>query len=137
MDDRLEPGCIIFDRVTDTKPPKDKYFIIVGVTSDELALATVYINTDINPNIFRTQRLRDLHVTIPRDENPFLSWDSFVDCSMIHEKSVQVVKDCLDSNNPRYGYISNVDPITLELVTRTVTAAFTIPMAQKSKFSLL
>ncbi len=45
----LEVGSVLKLYVTDTKPPKEKRFIIVGKNIDGLCLATV--NSEINENI--------------------------------------------------------------------------------------
>ncbi|MFZ4525425.1 MAG: hypothetical protein ACOYOE_07735 [Chlorobium sp.] len=47
----LEVGSVLKLYVKDTKPPKEKRFIIVGKNIDGLCLATVYINSEINEKI--------------------------------------------------------------------------------------
>jgi hypothetical protein len=41
IDDRLAIGSIIFEFVYDTIPPKEKYYLIIGITGDKIALGTV------------------------------------------------------------------------------------------------
>lgn len=134
LDDRLVVGSIIFEHVTDTIPPKEKYYIVVGTSSDQLLLGTVYINSTINPQVFHTQRLRDLHIPISPSDNPFLSHDSFVDCSRINEKPVEKVTACLDSGNNKYGYYGGLDPRSLHEVLSTLQNAPTIKKAIKDKY---
>lgn len=46
-DDRVSVGAVIFDFITTTKPPKDKYFVVVGFSDEKIALGTVYINSGL------------------------------------------------------------------------------------------
>ena len=85
-DDRLQVGSVIFEYVTTTTPPKEKYYIVVGFSEDKVALGTVFINSEVNPNVFRNERLRNLHIPFPQSENPFLKWNSFINCSDIQER---------------------------------------------------
>ncbi len=57
----LKVGSVIRALVTDTNPPKTKRFILIGISADKLAVGTLYLNTEINPNVFSTQELRKLH----------------------------------------------------------------------------
>ena len=57
----LKVGSVIRALVKDTNPPKTKRFILLGISADKLAVATLYVNTEINPNIFSTEELRNLH----------------------------------------------------------------------------
>ena len=46
----------------DFKPiPKEKRLIIVGFDAEKVLFATVFINTEINPNVFPSKDLQDLH----------------------------------------------------------------------------
>ena len=54
----LKIGSGIRVYVQDTKPPKEKRFILVGQSYDKLIFATIFINSDLNPNIFSTQDIR-------------------------------------------------------------------------------
>jgi hypothetical protein len=60
-DRALKIGAVLKMVVPDTKPPKPKRFIVVGLSRNSVLVATIYINTEINPNLFPTQDLRNLH----------------------------------------------------------------------------
>lgn len=137
LDDRLEIGSIIFEKVFDTKPPKDKYYIVTGFTTDTTILCTVYINTTININLFPTQRLKNLHVPISASDNPFLKYDSFVDCSNLHQKATNMVMSVINNGTGRYGYVSNVSTATLTEIMDTIKYAHTIPPITKKKFGFI
>lgn len=77
----LEVGSVLKLYVKDTKPPKEKRFIIVGKNIDGLCLATVYINSEINENINYSPELKELHLPFQAAGRTYLDHDSFVDCS--------------------------------------------------------
>lgn len=54
----LKIGSVIRVYVQDTIPPKEKRFILVGQSYDKLIFATIFINSEINPNVFLTQILK-------------------------------------------------------------------------------
>lgn len=137
LDDKLEIGSIIFEKVFDTKPPKDKYYIVTGFTADTTILCTVYINTTININLFPTPRLKNLHVPISATDNPFLKYDSFVDCSNLHQKATNMVMSVINNGTGRYGYVSNVSAATLIEIMDTIKNAHTIPPITKKKFGFI
>ncbi len=62
----LEVGSVLKLYVKDTKPPKEKRFIIAGKNIDGLCLATVYINSEINENInyFSDKRISEAKISI-------------------------------------------------------------------------
>jgi hypothetical protein len=66
-------------------PPadKEKRFIIAGFRYDKKQFASVFINTEINPNLFRTEKLKSLHLPFELANRLYLEWDSFVDCSQL------------------------------------------------------
>lgn len=136
IDDRLAVGSVLFEFVTATIPPKNKYYIVVGISENEVALGTVYINSEINPNIFNTPQLRGYHIPISAEEYPFLKYDSFIDCSHIEERSVSDVLQCLNNDNKRYGYYASISAIELDTVLQTLDNAHTIAPVVKKKFGI-
>lgn len=66
----------------ESEPPKPKFYIVIGVCEDGSEFATVYINTDINPNVINAPDL----VAVQREIDAsgvfkFLNGVSFIDCS--------------------------------------------------------
>ncbi|HOX82232.1 MAG TPA: hypothetical protein PLJ60_05435 [Chryseolinea sp.] len=87
----LKVGSVLRALVTDTTPPKIKRFIVIGLSADKLALGTIYINTEINPNVFQSAELKNLHIKLEAAGREYLDHDSFVDCSKIFEKEYDTI----------------------------------------------
>lgn len=134
----LQKGSVIKMHVDDTTPPKVKRFIIIGITKDEVTLGAVYINSEINPNIFRNKSLRDLHLPLVAEGNDFLDHDSFVDCSKIFPKSTEVLKNFLIENtDPNQGAIGKVEESDLGQIQAKLLKAMTISYADKKRFGII
>jgi hypothetical protein len=136
VDDRLSVGSVIFEYVTTTKPPKDKYYVVVGISDDKIALGTVYINSEINPNLFTNTNLKKLHISLSATDNPFLKRDSFIDCSSINERLIADVQSCITSGDTKYGYVSHLPTDTMQTVNTTLDDAFTISPITKKKYGI-
>ena len=137
VDDRLQIGSVIFEKVDDTVPPKNKYYVVTGFTKDSTLLSTVYINSKINTNIFHNTKLRDLNVEIKKEDNPFLDYDSYVDCSFLHEKNTNDVTALIKSGDTRFGYISTISSDCFEKIITTIKSAHTISLFLKKKYDFL
>lgn len=75
----------IFDN--NINPPKVKYIIIVGVSSQELA--TIYINTESRTNPLSSPELQGLqYPLLPKDCTP-LRYESVADWATIYQKGVE------------------------------------------------
>ena len=81
--DDLKPGVVLKAFVKDTTPPKYKYLIVVGRSDESLCIATVFVNSNINKNVFREAHLQRMHVSILPTDLSSLSYESFVDCTSI------------------------------------------------------
>jgi hypothetical protein len=121
--------------VNDTKPPKIKRFVIVGETKDQITLAIVWINSKINLNVNRSKELQDLQIKLTwSDERPYLEKDSFVNCSLIIEKSKsEFEKFIQDDPSKIIGELSSKD---LQIVLNKLRSAPTIKPKVKKKFGL-
>ncbi len=97
-------------------------------------MGTVFINSEINPNIFRTDELRNLHVPLNAQGNDFIDHDCFVDCSSIKERSFGEIRQLL-SNDPECSK-SIVSETTMEVIVQTIRNAVTISSSQKRKFGV-
>jgi len=58
-----------------------KFFIVAGISQDRIYLCSVYINSKIHPSIMKRQHLLELQVPLKKQNNPFLKYDSFENCS--------------------------------------------------------
>jgi len=131
---KLMPGTVLRAKVQDTNPPKEKIFVIVGINSDSTILATVYINSEINPNIFKSDKLKSLHHRLSKTGRSYLDHDSFIDCSKVVQKNLEEVKNLIVSNPlVVVGVLSTTD---LLMVTSAIQNAFTIDERIKRKFGL-
>ena len=74
-------GNVLFLYVSDTNPPKKKYFFVLGITDDTLYLATFYVNSKVNPNVNRTGDAKKYNVLLKCSEYTFLKYDSYLDCT--------------------------------------------------------
>lgn len=134
-DDRLEVGSIFFTMVYDTKPPKEKYFVVVGFTKDSLILGNVYINSEINPNRFPSSELKALHLPISVVDCPFLKWNSFVDCSEIYSKNVEEIKQLIEKGDS--PYVGSLPSCVFQNILLLLQSAITIPLFKKRKFGIV
>ena len=62
---------------------RNKYFVVLGITDDGNIIGFVLINSHVNKNL--PAELKDLHYPISASSYPFLSNNSFIDCSSIKE----------------------------------------------------
>ena len=58
-----------------------KFFIVAGLSQDRVFLCSVYINSRIHPSIIQRQHLLELQVPLRKQNNSFLRYDSFANCS--------------------------------------------------------
>lgn len=130
----LQIGSVIKTFVTDTTPHKIKRFVILGVSGDKLAIGTLYINSEINPNLFPSPELKRLHLKLEKQNRDYLDHDSFLDCSKVYEKEYEDLMAVLQHDaSCLIGQLSTDD---LRLVKKTVREARTIPVRTKKKFGL-
>jgi hypothetical protein len=129
-------GSVIKILDKDAKPqPKEKRFIIIAETSDSIALGALYINTDINVNVLRTERLKNLQIPLLADTRSYLEWDSWVDCSKIKKFPKTEIANYLKENSGKYlGEVSDED---LKKLIKTVVNATTIDLLQKRNWRLV
>ncbi|MHA8057172.1 hypothetical protein [Aquirufa nivalisilvae] len=91
----LKVGSVIKLFVKDTIPPKEKRFIIVGISPDKLVLATIFINTDINYFIQSTPELVNLQIKLESEGREYLDTDSHIDCSKLVERGYSEIENIL------------------------------------------
>ncbi len=131
----LEIGTVLRLAVKDTNPPKIKRFIVVGKTIDGLSLASVYINSNINPKVNWNFELQKLNVPLKSIGNDFLDKNSFVDCSKLVIRNSDEISEII-KNNPKAvkGELKEND---LQLILETLRNSETIKGKHKKKFGLL
>ncbi len=130
----LKAGCVIKCFVNDTNPPKEKRFIVMGVSYDKIALGTVYINTHINPNVFPTEELKQLHIPLESDNRDYLDHDSFVDCSKLYEKKLSEIKLIIEADVD--SYLGELSPEDYKIIRDKIKISKNISVHVKKKFGL-
>ncbi len=85
----LVKGAVFRRHVSFTTPPKLKFFALVGLDQETDRFKVVLINSEINTFTLKRKGLLARQVTIPRAGHDFLDADSYIDCTELHEMSVQ------------------------------------------------
>ena len=133
-DQNLTVGTVIRKFAEDTTPPKKKRFIIIGIDRDRVKIGTVYINSDINFNIFRSEDLKRLHIKIRSAKNEFIEHDSYVNCSEIFEKDYKEVFEYI-TKYPK-EVLGKADEIDMINILTTIKTAKTIEPKKKKRYGL-
>lgn len=89
---------VIRSYVPDTTPPKPKYWIVVGITDDEIGLAAVYVNSQVNPFIQRNYVLLNAQYRLEPNSRQIFRHTSYADCSQIKSKGVAEIQALLAKN---------------------------------------
>lgn len=131
----IKAGTVLRTLVLDTKPPKIKRFIIIGVSSDGNSIGIVYINTEINPNVFPTKELKDLHLPIDKDDRGIVDYLSYIDCSRIYERDKKKINE-LVANDPRI-LIGELTQQEKGSVISKLASARTISLVIKKKYGVV
>ncbi len=131
----IKPGAVLRCHVFDTNPPKIKRFVIIAIDETKCLLGTLYINSEINPNLFKSDYLKSLHVPIDSNGREYIDDDSYIDCTQIYIKDLNTINELL-TNEPEslLGEISNTD---FNIVIKNLIRTTTIPKNTKTKFGLI
>lgn len=130
----LKIGSVIRVYVEDTNPPKEKRFILVGQSFDKLMFATIFINSEINPNVFPNKELRDLNLKLIASERPYLDHDSYADCSNIKKRDASWLLSVIgDDPTKVIGELTEAD---LGEIRLRIKSARTITPTIKKTFGL-
>jgi len=121
----LKVGTVLRIPVSFTTPPKVKRLVVVGFDSENIALASVLTNSEINPNKFPTQKMKDLHLELDGNNRDYLDHTSYVDCSQIRETMLM--------EDPAIC-IGELDTADLTNVVDKIKTAYTISNNVKKKF---
>jgi uncharacterized protein YuzB (UPF0349 family) len=130
----LQIGAVFRYFVDFTTPPKTKYQIIVGFDNQSISLVTVLINTEINPNLFKKESLKNLHFLLKKESNDFLEYDSFVYCGQLHEQKIAEVEKVIQSKISTF--VGNLSEETFEQIKILIKNAKSIEEETKEKYNL-
>jgi len=129
----LIKGAVLKTYVEETVPPKIKLFVIWGMEESFNKIGVSFINSDIA--YIRNKWLRDLQHPLLSRNNPFLTRDSFLDCSRIYEKNFKVVRDLfIEDIDIFLGNISHGDLLASEDIIRN---AKTIELKLKRRYGFI
>jgi hypothetical protein len=132
--ENLKKGAVIRVEVLDTVPPKIKRLIIVGIDESKTPIATIFINSEINPYVLATQELQKLQHRLESSRCPFLDHDSFADCSKIKERMYSEIFELIkDQPSAHMGELSQED---WDLIKNLLKSSRTIPIRIKKKYGL-
>jgi hypothetical protein len=131
----LKVGMIIRAFVKDTKPPKIKRFIIIGITDNKLLVGTVFINSELNIDALTKQHQRFQYKLLKTKDREFLDRDSFVDCSDLRERDYSEIQNIVISDqNSVIGILSDKDLMNINF---NIVDATTIPNQLKKKYHIV
>ena len=130
----LEPGQVLKLRVEDTTPPKIKYLVIVGCTQDEITIATVFINSNVNIYIAYNAVLQAAHLPILAAEHSFLRYDSHVDCTQIAKRPYAAIEQHVNAQPSTI--VGRVTPTLLDEILTALRHSTLIKGKDKKKLGL-
>jgi len=133
--EKIEIGSVIRYFVNDTTPPKIKIMIVIGKSSDALTIVTVYVNSELNTNVFRNKTMQDLQILLKKENCEYLQHDSYVDCSALHVKQLDNLKQKFDA--AELGSLGKVSSEDLNLIKGKLIRTGTIPLKQKKEYGLI
>ena len=131
----IDIGNALLIKLTDLQINYDKYIIIVGVNGQEMAVAYVIINTEINQNVAPTDYLQSLHLKIEASKHSFLEYDSFVNCSDLKEFSKEELLEFIIANPERV--VGSIDTVLLTDIYLAIKNATTILPILKKKYGFI
>jgi hypothetical protein len=135
FDQNLKEGAVFRLHVPHTSPPKIKIFVVIGIIRSINSLAFLFINSEINPNVIKSQHLQGLQFPMAASGRAYIESDSYLDCSRLYEWSIESLKGNYISNTGIYlGQLSDVD---LAKVKQLATSARTIERRLKRRYELL
>lgn len=107
---------------------------MVGISYDKIFYASIFLNSEVNVNIFSTTALKDLHIELKAEDRTYLDHDSFADCSQIQKRKAAWLFEII-SNDPSkiLGELSKDD---LKLLKEKIKSATTLSPAIKKMFGL-
>jgi hypothetical protein len=135
FNDKIKVGSVLKYFVEDTTPPKYKRMIIIGISGEEISVATVYLNSELNTNVFKNKRMQALQIPIEQEGREYLEHDSYVDCSFLHLKQIDKLDE--EFKNNRLESLGEVSEDDLNLIKGTLISASTISIKQKKDYGLV
>ena len=134
-DDNFKIGAVLKYHDVSTTPPKLKISIIVGFDAQKVFIASVYVNSQINPNIFRSPQARQQHLELDTTTRDYLTHTSYVNCSKLKVKDASFIKNLIAADpSVHIGELSSSD---LTDILDKIKNSPTIAPREKQRFGLI
>ena len=127
----LKPGFLLRAYVPDFERPKVKMQIVVGVTGDGESIATVYVNSKVNPKYRKSEKFQ---IKLEARGRKYLEHDSYVDCEVPIERETNKLIDYLNNSNKK-SYCK-IAPNDLEKVKAALCDSLAVSHERKEKYGL-
>lgn len=105
------------------------------ITDDEVTIAAVYLNSELNTNIFRNKKMQALQIPLKEDGREYLEHDSYVDCSFLHVKQIEKLNE--EFKQDRLESLGQTSKEDFDLIKGTLISADTISIKQKKQYGLI
>ena len=130
----LVPGAVLCRYTHQTKPPKIKRIVIIGINKDSACVGYLFINSKINFLIKKNPNLYNLQLFLSQKNCPYLKYNSYLDCSHIYELGLDDMKREFMSN-PEI-YIGQMSDSYIIKTKRKARSANTIENKLKKRYGL-
>lgn len=108
---------------------RNKYFIVLGKTTDGKLIGFVLINTNVNQNL--SASLKNLHYPLSASKYPFLKKNRFVDCAKLKEITIENF-----TNRYKCQSFGQIDSDDLDFITEAVVSSPLETVKHLRKFGL-
>jgi len=132
LNGKIKPGTALLLKVESFKINHPKYIILTALSSDKKQICSVVINTEINKNVYKSEKIRKLHIKIRVEEHDFLKYDSYINCTQLLEYSVKEIEKFIKEKPERV--LGTVSEEILKKIHNTLTFAETIDNKTKKKY---
>lgn len=107
----------------------------MAISGDKAYAGYLFLNSQINPNVFPTARLRAFHLPLEAAGREYLDHDSYLDCSDIKDMDLNRLKEIIFRDPSQH--IGKLNEIDLETAKEKLKNAPTISKKQKEKYALI
>ncbi|MBB2951967.1 hypothetical protein [Sphingobacterium sp. JUb56] len=132
----IDLGSAVLVEISDFNISHKKFAIyFANDVKNEGCCGLIIINSEINENVNRNAFLKSQHILIDVKRHKFLDYDSFVDCTQIHNHKLQDIIDCIVKNPKRL--LGNIQPDILEKIYIKILHSKLISKKDKEKYSII
>lgn len=125
-------------RIYHASSGKEKMFIIVGYDEEKHNLGLVFINSQINANVYATPDKKSQHHILKENTHPFLNYDSYVDCNSIEPVSSESVLTIVQqSSSPDEVVIGRIRDSDMEEIKSLLLTSRTLSQKEKRRYGII